>query len=542
MTPPKQALSPSITKPGARAPHRRTGTYSFLVASGMFLSKVAGLIRDRVIAYYFGNSEAADAFRAAFRIPNFLQNLFGEGVLSASFIPVYANMLARGDEKEARRLSGAIFALLSLVVSTLVLVGVLASPYLIDAIAPGFEGEKRALTIRLVRILFPGSGILVLSAWCLGILNSHRKFFLSYVAPVGWNLVIILTLLLFGPRQGQYDLAATLAWGSVVGSGLQFAVQLPMVLRLSRGIAPNLAVHTNAVRTVVRNFLPVFVGRGVIQISAYVDNILASLLPTGAVAALNYAQTIYLIPVSLFGMSVSAAELPAMSSATGSEQEIAAWLRGRLDPGLRRIAFFIVPSAVAFLALGDVFAGAFYQTGRFTHDDTLYVWAVMAGSTVGLLAATLGRLYSATFYALRDTRIPLLCAVARVSLGTVLGYTLSIYGPSWFGIEQRWGIVGITVASGSAAWVEFVLLRALLNRRIGRTGLPFRLLAALWVSATLGAVGAWGVRLLVGGWHPIPMAVVVLGAYGLIYLGTARLLRIPEVSMVTARLLRFVGR
>jgi putative peptidoglycan lipid II flippase len=296
---------------------------SFLVASGIFLSRVAGLIRDRVFAHYFGNSDAADAFKAAFRIPNALQNLFGEGVLSASFIPVYAALLAREEDEEARRTAGAVAALLALSTSILVLFGVLATPYLIDAIAPGFSGEKRELTIRIVRILFPGAGLFVFSAWCLGILNSHRRFFLSYTAPVIWNAAMIATLWGFGARYTQFSLAIVLSWGSVVGAALMVAIQLPVVLGLLKGLHLSFAFHLENVRTVVRNFFPVFISRGVVQISAYVDALLASLLPTGAVAALAYAQTLYTLPVSLFGMSVSAAELPAMSGAVGAESEVA---------------------------------------------------------------------------------------------------------------------------------------------------------------------------------------------------------------------------
>src|SRR6202040_3195045 len=166
----------------------RTGHSAFLVAAGILCSRLAGLVRLRVFAYYFGQqSDAADAFNAAFRIPNFLQNLFGEGALSASFIPVYASLVARGERREADRVAGAVGAILALVVSALVLVGVLAAPLLIAAIAPGFTGGKRALTIVIVRILFPGAGLLVLSAWCLGVLNSHGRFLLSYSAPVVWN-------------------------------------------------------------------------------------------------------------------------------------------------------------------------------------------------------------------------------------------------------------------------------------------------------------------------------------------------------------------
>src|SRR5208283_4522523 len=157
-----------------------------------------GLVRQRAFNHYFGQSDAADAFNAAFKIPNFLQNLFGEGVLSASFIPVYARLLAQEDEEEAGRLSGAIFSILALSAAVIVCLGMLATPFLIDAIAPGFHGAKRALTIRLVQILFPGAGLLVLSAWCLGILNSHRRFFLSYTAPVLWNAVMIAVMIALG--------------------------------------------------------------------------------------------------------------------------------------------------------------------------------------------------------------------------------------------------------------------------------------------------------------------------------------------------------
>jgi len=184
-----------------------------------------------------GTSDAADAFNAAFKIPNFLQNLFGEGVLSASFIPVYARLLAKGEEEDARRVAGAVISLLALASAFLVLLGVLLTPALIAVIAPGFSGAKREITIQLVRILFPGAGLLVLSAWCLGVLNSHRRFFLSYTAPVLWNVAIIGTLVLFGNSVHGYDLALYTAWGSVLGSALQLGVQLPLVFRLLGGSA-----------------------------------------------------------------------------------------------------------------------------------------------------------------------------------------------------------------------------------------------------------------------------------------------------------------
>jgi putative peptidoglycan lipid II flippase len=515
-----------------------TASHAFLVGSGILLSRIVGLVRQRVFAYYFGTSAAKDAFDAAFKIPNFLQNVFGEGALSASFIPVYARLLARGNEEEATRVAGAILTLLALAVSVLVLLGVIATPYLIDIIAPGFEGEKRELTIRLVKIFFPGAGLLVMSAWCLGVLNSHRKFFLSYTAPVIWNVTIIAALLGFGKRVGQFPLAEIAAWASVVGSGLQFAVQFPTVMSVLKRLRPHLDIKSPDVRTVVRNFFPVFFSRGVVQISAYIDAILASFLPTGAVAALTYAQGLYTLPVSLFGMSVSAAELPAMSSATGNQEEIATELRRRLESGLRQIAFFIVPSAVAFLALGDVIVSALYRTGQFTRDDTLYVWGIIAGSSVGLLASTLGRLYSSTYYALRDTRSPLKFAIVRVILTTVLGYLFAIPLPRLLGVDQKWGVAGLTASAGIAGWVEFSLLRFYLNKKIGRTGLPMPFMAKLWSSALLGAAIGWGAKFLVGAHHPLIVAVFVLGAYGVVYILLTTAMGLPEAQTLFNRFYR----
>lgn len=518
----------------------RTGKYAMLVAAGILLSRLFGLLRLRVFAYYFGNSYAKDAFDAAFRIPNLLQNLFGEGALSASFIPVYAKLLAQGDEKEAGRVAGAILAVLALLVSVLVLIGVLSAPLLVDVITPGFEGPRRELALQLVRILFPGAGLLVLSAWCLGVLNSHKRFFLSYVSPVLWNLAIIAALLWFGTRgadEAQLQrLAVMAAWGSVAGSLIQFGIQLPIVLQLARNLRLNLDLAARPVRTVITNFAPAFVSRGVVQISAFVDQTIASWLPIGAVAALNYAQTIYLLPISLFGMSVSAVELTAMSSTTGDAETVNAQLRGRLEAGMRQIAFFIVPSAVGFLALGDVIIGALLQTGKFDRAATVYVWTILAGSTLGLLASTLGRLNSSTFYALQDTRTPLWCALARVVVGVALGLVSALYLPAWLGLSASWGAALLTAASGIAGWLELLLLRRALQKRIGPTRLAASYLARLFAAALVGAAAGWGVKLLVGNQHPIITAGFVLGVYGAVYFGLAAVLGVAEARRLVGRL------
>ncbi len=530
-----------------------------MVGAGIFLSRIAGLVRTRVFAHFFGNSPAAGAFSAAFRIPNFLQNLLGEGVLSASFIPVYSRLIAEGEIEMAAQVAGIVASLLALAVSVVVSFGILLTPFLVDLVAAGYSGADRQLTIQLVQIMFPGVGLFVLSAWCLGILNSHRLFFISYVAPVLWNLAMIGTLLIFGGRESQNSLVATLAWGSVVGALLQFGVQLPFIFlrktadgkSIGHGIVFGVNLTLEPVRQVFRSLGPVVVSRGVVQMSAYVDVWIASFLGTAAVAGLSYAQMLYTLPVSLFGMSVAAAELPEMSSALGTSEEIHAKLRARLIAGKRTIAFFVIPCVCGFLILGRHCVAALFQTGKFGSQDTLYVWYILMGSTVGLLAATWGRLYSSAFYALRDTRTPLWFALIRVTLTGTMGllfafplrpyindillHTLHFPTPSLPGVELGLGAVGLTLSAGLAGWIEFLLLRWSLQRRIGSTALTGHYPAKIWAAALCASGAGWGAGHFVHlGWHWANLA-VVLTAFGIVYAAITFAAGIPEAKSLLRR-------
>jgi putative peptidoglycan lipid II flippase len=226
-----------------------------------------------------------------------------------------------------------------------------------------------------------------------------------------------------------------------------------------------------------------------------------------------------------------------MSSALGEEAEVSAYLRRRLESGLRRIAFFIVPSAMAFLALGDVIAATLFQSGLFKHADSEYVWGILAGSSVGLLASTLGRLYSSTYYALRDTRTPLRFAAIRVALTTVLGYLCAIRLPPLIGLAPEWGVAGLTASAGIAGWVEFTLLRGTLNRRIGNTGLPAALVAKLWTAAALAAAAGWAVKYGIGTQSPRLDGVAILAVYGLTYFGVSYLLGVEECARAIRRVI-----
>ncbi len=502
-------------------PERTAVTHQLMVGSGIFLSRIMGFVRQRIFGYYFGITDAADVFNAAFRIPNFLQNLFGEGALSASFIPVYAKLRAEGKNDEALKVANAVLTLLSLAISIVVLAGIMVAPLLVSLIAPGFTGDKKYYTVLLTRIFFPGAGFLVLSAWCLGVLNSHRKFFLSYTAPVLWNLCIISALVYFGFKHSSYNLAVYIAWASVVGSLLQFLIQLPVVMRIAGTIRPVSGSSNINVKRVIINFFPAFVSRGVVQISAFIDSIIASLIGSGAVAVVACAQTIYTLPVSLFGMAVAAAELPAMSSATGSRYEIAYALRMRLEKSLARIAFFIVPSAAAFIAFGDIITSALYQTGRFDSTGVYFVWITLCGASFGLLASTSARLISSAFYAIHDTRTPFRFALYRVITAALLSFIFAVMLPPLLGVEMLYGTAGLTFASGVAGWIEFYLLRRSLFSVIGEFHVEKKLMVKLWSAALAGILCGLCVRFVLRAYadfHPAINAFLILGVYGSIYI------------------------
>lgn len=540
--------------------------YALLVAAGIFLSRIFGLIRERAIAHYLGAGNATGAFKAALRIPNFLQNLFGEGVLSASLIPVYAKLIAEEDEETAGRVAGAVAAFLSLIVAVMVVAGVLASPLLVDLLAPGFEGEVRELTIDLVRILFPGAGLLVMSAWCLGILNSHRKFFLSYVAPVLWNLAMIATLIALGTRLANFPLTKALGWGTVLGSALQFGVQVPFVIRYAPKMRFAFDAMLEPVREVGRNFLPVVAGRGVVQVSAFIDEIIVSFLGAPTVAILTFAHIIYMLPISLFGMSVAASELPQMSSVIGDRDEVHRRLRERLEAGLRQISFFVIPSAVAFVAIGDILVAGVFQTGEFDRADTIFTWYLLATFALGLLPITLARLYSSTFYAIRDTKTPLKIAMVRVAVAATIAWLLAVpfrepfvaflsgaVGLPLIQIDPSipatlsMGVIGVGLGTVVGGWLEMFLLRRSLASRIGALGAAPMLEVKLLVSALAGAAGAWWigrplaplVRDLLSsrfGIDLIAVAAVVAALFGMLYLGSTLILGIPEAARVAGRI------
>lgn len=572
-------MSPRRGEPGdGRAP-----SGARWVAVGIFASRILGFVRQRAFAFFFGVGPHTDVLNAAFKGPNLLQNLLGEGTLSAAFIPIYSRMVEEGREKEASRFAGAILGLLLVVASAVALLGVLLARPLVALLSPGFLGDaaavaagelavdRFALTVTAVRILFPMTALLVLAAWTLGVLNSHRRFLLPYMAPVLWNLSILTLLLgagVFGLVESlDYShpeslVPATLdrlvlaaCWGGLLGGALQFLVQLPSALGRLPGFRVSLSLAVPGVRRALAAFGPVVAGRGVYQLSSYLDLVLASFLAAGALAGHGFALQLVGLPIALFGLSVAAAELPELARQLSREgqgaQEARRGFAERLGSSLAQMSFFVLPTALGYLAFGYWIVGALFRTGDFGIADTALVAAVLGAYSLGLPATAASRLMQNSFFALGDTRTPALRAALRVSVSVAVAVPAMLLldrlpvtvlpglapGAGEAGRQLALGAVGLGLGSAVGAWVELASLGRALGVRLsvpwpwGVFGRQLALAVGaavpswVWMLALPASAAGHPARL-----HPALAGVLLVGIYAASYLGSARLLGISQLG------------
>lgn len=521
----------TVEKEGAPPKPPSSARATLLVTAGIFLSRLFGLFRQRVVAHYFGTSPYADVLAAAFRVGNITQNLLGEGTLSASFIPVYAKLRAEGRAREAVHFALAAFGLLIAAVGVVSAIGMIAAPWLTWLIAAGFDEQKLGSTAGLVRIVFPMTGLLVLSAWALGVLNAHKRFFLPYAAPVAWSLAQIVGLVIAGSflsLRGQ-PLAHALAWSAFAGAGLQLLLLLPATRSLLGSLRPKLDTKDPAVGEAARRLPASIAGRGVIQISGLIDNLLVSFLGSGAIAVFGYAQTIYLLPMSLLGTGEAAAALPDMARETADEDLARrnAALRSRLGASLARITTLTLPAVGAFGLLGRELVMLFFQGGSFDESDTARVVPILAAYGLALLGNASGRVLGTTCFALGDTKTPARYAFVRVVVSTALALVL-----------MRWlGVLGVVLGAVTAGWVEALALAVRVRRAIGGLGLGqvrivrIAALAAVSVGAGLGMRAVMPASLAGGRLA----SVAVLAAFGVAFLIAARVLNLFSLRSLMRR-------
>lgn len=538
-------------------------SHARFVAAGVLASRLAGLARTKVLNHYFGVSGLLDVWTSVFRVPNLLQNLLGDQAMAAAFIPIYSRLLADGKREEAGRFAGAVLGLLIAVVSLIVLLAVVAAPVLVAVFSPGYladaarvaAGEQALdrypLAVVAARIVFPMAGLLVLSAWAQGILNSHRRFFLPYVAPVLWNAAIIGTLVFYAwhrriaPASADLETLGRLLVAGTVGAAagglLQFLVQVPLVIRLTRGLRPALDARSKPVRRMLRAFGPALAGRGVAQVSFYLDTVISSLLRTGAQGAMLNGIIFYNLPFAVFATSVAASELPELSSPdleTENTEDKERFVT-RLRQSLRQILFLVMPSTVGYLAFGFLVVGLL-RGGRFGVADHSLVWLVLAAYTLGMPASASSRLLQNAFFALGNTATPARIAAIRVGVSALIGIALAIvldrFPLSSLGVEDAGpeplflGAVGLALGGAFGAWIEIVLLLRAIARTLGARLRVLRLASPLLLTSVLTAIPSlalwWWVR-DTGLWIQVA---AVPGLYALVYLGLAYVRRSPELG------------
>ena len=456
-----------------------------VAAAGIGLSRFSGVARSVLVTNILGIGLIGDAFAAAQRVPNILQNLFGAGALSAAFVPEYSRLL-ESDPEEAGKLAGGILSFLLCLVAGLTAVAFLATEPITRSIAWGFTGERFDLTVQLVRIIILGTAVLVMSAWCLAILNSHGRFFLGYAAPVAWNICQIIVLIVLAISEVTGSTAAeALAWALVIGSLLQVLIQIPTVLRGNRNIRFNLLWKEPSTALVLRRFVPAVAGRGALQLSSFMDLALASLLSIGAASALAAAQAIYLLPVALIATSIAAVELPELSRSPDT-----ATIHERVNKRLLQMLWLVGPILALYLAAGAPIADFLFNLGGLRNSidpgDLTVIGFALGAYALGLPALLSSRLLQSVCFSTGDTTTPSRIALARVLLSAGLGLVLMfqfeqvvvinqtlvgfgdwnfVWGPlpdaarNAQQLPPRLGPVGLALGSAIGAWFEFWWLR-----------------------------------------------------------------------------------
>lgn len=499
-----------------------------VVGAATLLSRILGLVRDQVVAYFFGAGMAADAFFVAFRIPNLLRRLLAEGALTVSFIPIFTEYLRQRGREEAFALARAALTVFSMILALVTILGILLSPWIVRIFAPGFsvDPDKMALTILLTRIMFPYIFLIGLVALAMGVLNSLGRFAGPALAPVALNVAMIGCV--YGLSRFFDPPVLALAVGVIMGGVLQFAMQVPYLLKEGRLLGLSFDLAHPALRRIALLMAPATLGAAVYQFTVFINTLLASYLPEGSVSYLYYADRIVQFPLGVFAVAVSTAVLPSMSrQAADKDME---GLRDTMSYSLRLVFFITVPAMTGMIVLAEPIIRVLFQRGQFDPLATRATAAALIAYSVGLWALSAVQILVRVFYSLQDTRTPVRIAVVSLVGNVVLSVALML----------PFQHVGLALASSGGSIINFVLLTAALRGKLGRMDghRIFRSLGrqALW-SLAMGAV-CWlvirGAHLLAADspWLPISALVAAVIAGMAVYLGLASLGGASEMKAI----------
>ncbi len=427
-----------------------------VVGGSTLLSRILGFVRDAVIAWYFGAGFSTDSFIAAFRIPNLLRRLFAEGSLSSVFIPVFAEYIVNKDQDEAFRLARSAFRLLSILLLIVTLAGIFGSPWIVTLIAPGFSAEKAALTIHLTRLMFPYLLCIGLMALCMGILNVLGHFAAPALAPVVLNLAIIGSVLFISPGLQQPIFSAAL--GVLIGGVLQLGLQVPALIRKKIRLWKKAELMHAGLKKIGLSTLPIILGGAVYQINILVGTLLGSLLSEGSVSYLYFADRLVQFPLGIFAIAASTAILPSLSRQAASRDF--GQLKTTFAHALKLVFFVSLPATVGLIVLREPIVALLFQRGEFDIAATRLTSSAVLYYASGLWAFSAAKIVTATFFALQDTRTPVLVALISIAANCALGLALM----------RPLAHSGLALATSLASILNLILLVHVLRLRLGSVG------------------------------------------------------------------------
>ena len=465
--------------------HRSVVRSAGIVSAFVMLSRIFGLIREIVFAAFFGAGFLKDAFAVAFRIPNLLRDLFAEGALSVAFVKVFTDYQINVSEKEAWRLAALVFNALAVVLSGIVVIGIILSPYLVYFIAPQFSPEKAELTIWLTRVMFGFILFVSLSAVAMGVLNTKGNFAIPASASTAFNVISIATGIGLAyyfsggdwetaektngipPMSGQWAITG-MAVGTLVGGLAQFAIQLPSLYRVGFRFKPLLSFRDKGVKRVIRLMVPAIIGTSAIQIKVFIDSIIVS-GTDGGVSWLGYSFRLMQFPIGVFGVAIGVAALPTLAR-LGSENNVDKF-RATLSNSLGLVFLMTIPSACGLIVLGEPIIRLIYERGAFTPNDTNMVAWSLGAYSLGLVGYAAIKVLSPSFFALEDAKTPMYVSVASIVVHVFLSYSFFTYF-STVGITPEkpngYGHAGVALSTAIVATVNFFALAFLMRRKIKR--------------------------------------------------------------------------
>jgi putative peptidoglycan lipid II flippase len=501
---------------------RSTAVFSLATA----VSRVLGLVREMVSAYFFGVSGLINAFTVAIQIPNLVRALVADAALSGAFVPVFSELLEKGEKKRAWRVASTLFWLTLLVLGGITAVFILLAPLLMRPF--GDPGGDFDLAVGLSRVLFPIVVLLGLSGIVVGILNTYHHFALPALAPVAWNLVIVLGLVLGVPRiEGESGQLYLYAGVVVLGTLVQLLLPIPWLRRLDGRLTMVIDWRDPAVKRVLVLMLPVTLTIGLVNVNFLVDTLFASRLldPELAPAAIDKAFRLYMLPQGIFAVAVTTVLFPTLARLAARGDR--GGLRRALDGGLRQIAFLLIPAGLLSIVLAKPIVELVYQRGEFTAGDTTIVAQCLQAFSIGLVFNGWMLVLNRSFYAVQTNWVPTAIALGAVGLNAAFDT-----------VFYRLGIWGIPLATSTVNVVASVVLLVMMRRRVGLEHVRRTLLVVLQV--TVGSVVAAG--LAFGVWYGLDAVLgeglgaqlVSLGAAfvvgGSVYVGAARILGLRELE------------